>query len=571
MRFFHNLKLQYKVILMAVIPVIIMCMVAFIISDTVIKEKLLDDAKQELSATAKAVLAAYDQNTGDYFENAAGDLWKGSYNVSLSSSFIDDIQEKTGVAITFFYGDKRLVTSLKDKDGNRIVGSKAGEFLVKNVLEDGNDVFTNRVLVEDEFYFGYYIPVHQNNSDEIIGMIFAGMPVKQITKSMNLITMVFTIAIILILLLTVVICTLVARSIAMNIRMSMNAVQQVSEGNLKVSIQEEALSRKDEVGALSNSTKRLIDSLSQMMGLISGNTMTLNASSQEMNAVAGQASNAMESINSDLRHVLDGAAKQTDNAKNVRQNIDNINAHIEKTLVEADKLSDATKQMQDAGYSVEEALHRLNESNKGVLTEVENIQHQTMQTNESVEKILKAVTLISDIADQTNLLSLNASIEAARAGEAGRGFAVVAEEISKLASQSNEASEEISNIVALLSDNSNLTVQTMNAVQNAISAQTKNVSDTAEIFSQVQDHISHVATGVEVIRESTTKLVDETDAIAHDIKNLNDIAQSNENTVKGTIQSSDEVLHTVNTVTDMSVEVSSSANDMAGVVSYFNM
>lgn len=571
MRFFHNLKLQYKVILMAVIPVIIMCMVAFIISDTVIKEKLLDDAKQELSATAKAVLAAYDQNTGDYFENAAGDLWKGSYNVSLSSSFIDDIQKKTGVAITFFYGDKRLVTSLKDKDGNRIVGSKAGEFLVKNVLEDGNDVFTNRVLVEDEFYFGYYIPVHQNNSDEIIGMIFAGMPVKQITKSMNLITMVFTIAIILILLLTVVICTLVARSIAMNIRMSMNAVQQVSEGNLKVSIQEEALSRKDEVGALSNSTKRLIDSLSQMMGLISGNTMTLNASSQEMNAVAGQASNAMESINSDLRHVLDGAAKQTDNAKNVRQNIDNINAHIEKTLVEADKLSDSTKQMQDAGYSVEEALHRLNESNKGVLTEVENIQHQTMQTNESVEKILKAVTLISDIADQTNLLSLNASIEAARAGEAGRGFAVVAEEISKLASQSNEASEEISNIVALLSDNSNLTVQTMNAVQNAISAQTKNVSDTAEIFSQVQDHISHVATGVEVIRESTTKLVDETDAIAHDIKNLNDIAQSNENTVKGTIQSSDEVLHTVNTVTDMSVEVSSSANDMAGVVSYFNM
>ena len=125
MRFFHNLKLQYKVILMAVIPVIIMCMVAFIISDTVIKEKLLDDAKQELSATAKAVLAAHDQNTGDHFENAARDLWKGSYNVSLSSSFIDDIQEKTGVEITFFYGDERLVTSLKDKDGNRIVGSRA--------------------------------------------------------------------------------------------------------------------------------------------------------------------------------------------------------------------------------------------------------------------------------------------------------------------------------------------------------------------------------------------------------------------------------------------------------------
>lgn len=88
---------------------------------------------------------------------------------------------------------------------------------------------------------------------------------------------------------------------------------------------------------------------------------------------------------------------------------------------------------------------------------------------------------------------------------------------------------------------------------------------------KMQEHVSHVADGVDVIRDATVQLGKETDEIGKDIKNLSDIAQRNEDTVKGTIFFSDEVLGTVNSVTEMSTEVSSSANDMAGVVSHFRM
>lgn len=571
MKIFRNLKLQYKMLILAIIPVLVMGIVAILISNTVVKNKLLDDAKQKLKATSNAVLAAYDQNAGDYFVNATGDVWKGAYNVSLSTPFIDDIAAKTGIEVTFFYNDKRLVTSLKDADGKRILGSKAGDFLVENVLQDGNEVFTNRVLVDGTFYFGYYVPVHQNNSDEIIGMVFAGMPVKEIYASLNLITMIFTVAIVVILVIAIIGCLLVSRGIAKSIRNSMDVVKQISEGNLNVEIERSMLDRKDEAGALSCNTQTLIDNLSAMIGKISNNTMTLNASSEEMNAAAGQAGNAVGNINNDLHNMLTGAVEQTGNAQNIKNSIHNMNIHLEKTLGEVDHLSDETKAMLDARNDVDKSLNQLDASNQDVMTEVENIQKQTQQNNESVEKIIAAVSYISDIADQTNLLSLNASIEAARAGETGKGFAVVAEEIGKLANQSNEASTEISELVNLLSYNSSQTMDIMDSVQDAMNDQTKKLVETANIFKQLQEHVSHVADGVDVIRDATVQLGKETDEIGKDIKNLSDIAQRNEDTVKGTISFSDEVLGTVNSVTEMSTEVSSSANDMAGVVSYFRM
>lgn len=569
MRIFENWKLKYKILFVALLPVLVVCIAVMVINNTVIKNTLLDKTKNELKATAEALSAAYNQNSGEYFQNDDGEIWKGTYNVSLSQKLVTEMSEKTGSSLTFFYGDKRLVTSLKDKKGDYILGSKAGDYLKKNVLEGGKDVFTSRVSVEGTMYYGYYIPVKQNNSDDIIGMIFAGMPVREVDKTINLVSGLLFLILGIVLVLTIFVSVLASKEIASAIEDSVLVVQNMASGNLNVSINRKNLGRKDEVGKLSAGTKSLRESLGNMIGAISDNTLSLDVASQNMSNIAGQASDAMDSISENLKSVLESAKNQAEVTASVDDNVNNINMMLKQTGDEADGLSDAADDMLGTGREVDNSLKNLYNSNEEVLDAIERIRKQTSETDISVDKIKEAVNLIASIAEETNLLSLNASIEAARAGESGKGFAVVAVEISKLAEQSNAASADIEKMIMDLGQNSERTVETMEMVQDAINRQSDDMNNTRKIFEKVKDRINLVAKGVANIREATERLEGETTYIAEDINGLNAAANKNMENVKETMEAGEEVLKVVKNVSSMSVNVNTAANEMMQSVEKF--
>ena len=138
---------------------------------------------------------------------------------------------------------------------------------------------------------------------------------------------------------------------------------------------------------------------------------------------------------------------------------------IEKNNSQIENLNVNAEEMTKAGDSAIDTLKELETINGKTKNAIDVIYEQTNTTNESAMKIREAINLITDIAEETNLLSLNASIEAARAGEQGRGFAVVAGQIQKLAEQSNESARKIEAIVASLIEDSDKAVETMNEVR----------------------------------------------------------------------------------------------------------
>lgn len=568
-KIFENWKLKYKILFVALLPILAVCIAVIIINNTVIKNALLSKTKNELKATAEALHTAYNQNSGEYFRNDSGEIWKGTYNVSLSQKLVVEMSEKTGSSLTFFYGDERIVTSLKDKKGDYILGSKAGDYVKKNVLQKGDDVFSNRVSVEGTMYYGYYIPVKQNNSDDVIGMIFAGMPVKTVDKTINLVSGLLFFVLGIVLILTIFVCFIASKGIAAAIEDSVLVVQKMASGNLGVNINEKNLNRKDEVGKLSASTKSLQESLYNMIGSISENTSRLDSSSKDMSNVAGQASDAMSSISENLKSVLSSAKNQAEVTGSVTENVNNINHMLGNTGDEIDGLSDAATDMLKSGREVDNSLKDLYNSNEGVLDAIERIRKQTSETDISVEKIKEAVNLIASIAEETNLLSLNASIEAARAGESGKGFAVVAVEISKLADQSNAASADIEKMIMNLGENSEKTISTMETVQDAINRQSEDMNNTRKIFEKVKGCIKSVAEGVTNIREATERLEGETSCIADDINDLNLQAETNMQNIEETLKAGEDVLKIVKDVSKMSMTVSTAANDMSDSVERF--
>ena len=146
--------------------------------------------------------------------------------------------------------------------------------------------------------------------------------------------------------------------------------------------------------------------------------------------------------------------------------------------------------MNESGQIAKKALEELGEINERATESINVIYEQTNTTNDSALKIKDATSLIASIADETNLLSLNASIEAARAGEAGKGFAVVAAQIQKLAEQSNESAKRIEDIIRELLKDSETAVHTMEDVKKIMQEQNEKVKKTAEVFEQMHEGVN---------------------------------------------------------------------------------
>ena len=168
------MKIKTKILMFTVCPILFIGIIIVGIVLGPVSNRMQDEIEKSLKSTACATLAAYTQNSGKYIKSPNGDIWKGGYNISRSGELVDQIKEVTGMEVTFFFGNQRIMTSAKDENGNRILGNTAGDVVSEKVLNKGEDYFSNHVLIQDKTYYGYFIPILENGQDKPIGMVFAG-------------------------------------------------------------------------------------------------------------------------------------------------------------------------------------------------------------------------------------------------------------------------------------------------------------------------------------------------------------------------------------------------------------
>lgn len=566
------MNIKKKILMIAIGPVLMLGVISIFFINTQVRKAVTSEIEDALKGTAAATLAAYDQNTGDYIQSSNGDIWKGSYNISKSESLVDKIKSNSGMDVTFFYGDERIMTSAKDANGDRVLGSRAGDKIVEKVLKGGEEYFSSAVSIEGELNYGYFMPVYQNNSDnQIIGMIFVGTNLQEKEAVVKRILSSICSSVVIIMLICIAVGIKLASSMSRNIKKSIKMVGKLAEGNLDVWVDDKLLKKKDEIGELSRVTITLRDTMRSTIKEITDNAKALLEASQLLGTAADNTNGTMNDVRTAVSQVVDNSQIQAENSQSTSEQMKIMGDNITETSNEAEMLSGNAASMQISSEKASKTLLSLRQINEDVKKIIGEVQEQTNRTNESVKKIQAATTFINSIAEDTSLLSLNASIEAARAGDSGRGFAVVAEQIKNLSEQSNESSKEIEATADVLRVDSEKAVQAMQQMQEIIASQSESMQETQQVVAEVIEEIASSMKSIAQIKESSGKLESARNEVLQAVEHLSNISVENLDSTKSTYEQTEIVADTFKQVYNSADELKAIADKLVKSIEYFKM
>ena len=272
-----------------------------------------------------------------------------------------------------------------------------------------------------------------------------------------------------------------------------------------------------------------------------------------------------------VNQIVENSTEQAQNSQNTSEHMRIMGENITETSAEVELLDDNAASMQQSSEKAAETLNNLRNINVEVERIIGEVQEQTNRTNDSVQKIHEATAFITSIAEETNLLSLNASIEAARAGESGRGFGVVADQIKKLSEQSNESSKEIEETAKTLSEDSAKAVEIMQQMQEIIMNQSASMQDTQKVVEEVIAQIGSSMQSIRQIKESTGHLENSRNEVLQAVSELSEIVQGNVDSTKKTYDETEEVVDTFKQVYFSAEQLREIADELVSSIDYFKM
>ncbi|MGN0143188.1 MAG: methyl-accepting chemotaxis protein [Roseburia sp.] len=384
------------------------------------------------------------------------------------------------------------------------------------------------------------------------------------TSMFAMITIVFLVGTVLVILLTIFVITSVQKSI----QGFRGTLKNISEGHLSVKAK---TGSGDEFDIFGRSLNQMTDKLTDVLGSVATIASEVQESGGNLENMAQSTNETSLQMDTSVSEIAKGASSQAEDVDQSTQQITKLGALMDTMVNHVAELDDTSANMKNASDEAVSILNELSSSNERMTDGIHNIAEQIARTNDSVKKIGDAVSLISSIASQTNLLSLNASIEAARAGEAGRGFAVVASEIQQLADQSNNSANTIYQVISALTSDFQTTLQIMQEVEEATITQNEKLSETQKQFEIVNSGIAQSRDKTSIMKESIDECNELRLNVSHIMTNLSAISAENAAATSETAESMQVLNRTISELLNESKKLLDISSNLEKDMQFFDL
>lgn len=495
-------NLTLKIMLTSILPIILIGVMAYAamnqvrdyVADSLVQKMMkiaTHDLSMAFSGGATSAQAEENQNK-EYSDEERGDVL-GNLKTAM-----DEVKDSTGAEYVMYYNASPLINTF-ESDISEVEGVGA---ISDDILADWQakkEIYEQEKINGTDYYTLLTNTTHTDGYDIFIKAFYPKSDIRALTQ--YVLTYV-TLGLVVFLLVALVISYFVCRRITKAITSAVDNLDVVADGDLNVQLDERLLNRGDEVGNIARSVQTLVTNLSDTIKQINKTTAALGTFSGEFKENFQNIDTSIGDVNSAVEDIANGATSQATETQSVSAQMDGMGEAIGEASEGMDRLLESTNDMKNKNNLMGKTLQQLMEISEQTKVSIDEVHEQTNVTNSSVTEIRNVVDIISDIANQTNLLSLNASIEAARAGEQGKGFAVVADEVRNLAEQSADSAQKISAIVEELISQSNVSVETMNSVLDEIDRQNEKLATTQQVFKELGE-------GIEVVADEITKSSDQ--------------------------------------------------------------